>query len=114
MGKNMRRPFLDKRRYPFEVLNEFFGLKYKWAFWFLMIFPVGFFSYILFSRSKHQAAKAVFLSALIGLTVLGVVEGLQLVPLRREFNFFVLPVGTGIVLLSILASSILSKNVQVS
>lgn len=113
-GQEHETTLLNKKKYPFEMLGELFGWKYKWSYMFLVIFPVGFLSYILFSRNRDHTGNPVFLSTLIGLVVMGVIEGLQVVALEREVDLFVLPVGTVVILLSSLTSAILSKNVRIS
>lgn len=100
--------------HTFELLEGIITGRYKWAYWFLVIFPMGFLFYLLFSRNKGSTGKAVFFSILIGLTVLVVIEGLQVITLRREVDLFFISIGTGIVLLSILSSSILSQRARVS
>lgn len=105
---------LDQKRYLMDVFEEFFGWKYMWAYWFLVLFPVGFLSHILFSRNKKHSGKAFYLSVFIGLTVLGATEGLQVIIQQRGFDRSLLPIGTGIILLSILTSVVLSRNPQSS
>ena len=112
-GEQHETTFLDKEWSLFDKLEELFGVKHRWAYWSLVIFPVGFLCHhVFFWRSLKHRGKAVLLSALIGVAALGAIEGLQVIMLRREVDLSIYPVIVGTVLLSILTSVILSRNVQ--
>ena len=104
--------FLNKTIYPFQVLDELFGFKYKWVYWFLVISPLGFLSQIIFTKKWSDPRKVLFFSTLCGVGVLGVLEGLQVTTGQRVYDEFFIPIGTGIVFLSVLTSSIFSKSVK--
>lgn len=88
------------------------GLKMKWFCWPVILFPLGLISYTLYARSRYQTGMAVFLSLLTGLAFLGVTEALQIVMLRRDANFFLLQVGTVVVLMSIVTGAVLRTSMN--
>jgi len=96
------------------VLYALLGLDAKLVYWPVFLFPLGFLSYVLYSRNGNQTGKALFLSALTGVAFLAAAEGLQMITLRREMDLFLLQVGTWAVLISTMTSAILSKSIQAS
>lgn len=83
----------------------------KWAYWFVFLFPLGFLSYICFKRSYTHSRTAFFISAFASLAVLAGNEGISVFIFHHGADFPLLTVGVGIILISILTSALLSKNV---
>lgn len=111
-GQELETTLLNKKKFAFEVLEEVIDRRYRWSYLFLIIFPVGFLFSLLYLRHIHHTGTVIFLATLSGLLVFGVVEGFQVVTLGREIDLFVLPLGIGVVFLSVLTSLILSKDLQ--
>ena len=116
LGKNYKERqivLLDEKKYLFEKLEESFESKYRWAYLFLALFPVGFLSFLYFSWRWAHLRSAALISAFLGIAVLAVIEGLPVIMVMRDVNIPLLVVGTGVVFLSILTSAVLSKNARV-
>jgi len=85
----------------------------KWAFWFVALFPVGFLTYMVFSRMVRSMTKALMFSAVTGLTVLAVIELVAMFLANREMDVLLLLVGTGVVFLSALTSATFHEQIEV-
>ena len=103
---------LNKKKYLFEALDELFSFKYKWVYLFLVIFPLGFLSHILCTKKWSASSKVFVFSMLCGVGVLGVLEGLQVATGQRVHDQYFIPIGSGIILLSVFTSSIFRKSVK--
>ena len=73
-GEQHETTFLDKEWALFDKLEELFGVQYRWAYWSLVIFPVGFLCHVIFWISLKHTVTAVFISALIGVAALVAIE----------------------------------------
>ena len=106
-GKEHKSIFLDARShlYLFHSIG-------KWAYWFIFLFPLGFLSYIFFRRNHTHSRTAFFISAFTSLVVLAGNEGISVFIFHQEMDLPLIVVGVGIILISILTSALLSKNVQ--
>ena len=88
------------------------GLRGKWVYCFLFLFPLGFLSYTMFSGNSGSNTKVISLSAIIGFSPLAVIEIFQVLKAPRPFDLTLLSIGLVVVLISILMSYILNKNVN--
>jgi len=85
----------------------------KWAFWCVALFPVGFLTFMVFSRMVRSMTKALMFSAVTGLTVLAVIELGAMFLANREMDVLLLLVGTGVVFLSALTSATFHEQIEV-
>ena len=85
----------------------------KWAFWFVALFPIGFLTYMIFSRNVRSMTKPLMFSSVTGLTVLAGIELVSMFLVSREIDVLLLLVGTGVVFLSALTSATFNEQIDV-
>ena len=103
---------LDRPISLYDELDRLFSAEYGRTYWLFMLCPLGFLSYVVFSRNAKDVWKVASLSVLLGSGILAGMEGLRLVLLSSEVELSLITVGTYVVILSVLTGAILHKAVQ--
>ncbi len=111
-GEEHQITVLDRPISLYDELDRLFSAEYGRTYWLFMLCPLGFLSYVVFSRNAKDVWKVASLSVLLGAGILAGMEGLRLVLLSSEVELSLITVGTYVVILSVLTGAILHKAVQ--
>ena len=118
-GKGIERLYVDGQERTTILLDgrQHLTLFYstgKWAYWFVVFFPIGFFLYLIFLRKLNCSTKAILLSSFTGFVIVAVIEVIPVMITGRQMDIPLIVVGAGVTLLSSLTSATLSNNVRIS
>ena len=103
---------LDRSLFAFRVLDEIVGWEYRWAYWFLVIVPVGFLTSMFAKLRWGHMWITLVASSLCTIGLICVVELLQVMTGQRAHDLFFIPVGSGIALLSVVAGYNIVREVD--